>query len=610
MSIRNVRFLGLTIATILLITGSVAAGDWTGSVGFSLTGQSESGNPESFATQSDLQDGASIESLSLTNGEIRLNASGFAAQPAGSVELIVRPQSPWRFDLRHDTRRSLFALTASDSPQRRDDWSIDRWTASGSYDGLRLARLGLSLRRVDRRGEITQPFFGLNEQYLLSRDVDDTTDEATLSVETKTLPARIIFEQSFTRYVRRDRRSPAGANAIGGVDPDLLAAASSTRDDESLFPTSRLITTWATERVQVAGTATWSPAQLDGSGVTSSTFAIDGGSRGTVELIDDAVSKADRELFGADLRFAWRVAPMALVRVDASTSDTSTDASLTGERILRMLSPEGSLNEVRAPIDEATIFDLSESRLRVEVETGRDRWTTWGGGFLAERDTKWTLPGEPSAPSRNSRSTAGAILGGRYQSTALMVSAELEHGTFEHELFRTDPRTVDRLTVRGRSSLAGGWSTSVQGRVERSEADDGDAADRDSSSIGANLAWLSPDGRRGLGLDVDLLDVRTETLLSASTLPSIYDITALSTTLSAHASFGRMRISGSASRTKDAGDTWPLEAWNARARIGYEILPNAEISLFGESWSYDETRADADDYDVRRFGVSILWRLR
>jgi len=315
MSMRN--RIGVSIIAAILMALPLAAEEWSGFIGLALTRQEQSGSGDSFATQSDLRSGVSIDALSMTDGSTHLRATGYAAEPAGSVAIEVRPQSPWRFDLHYDTRRSLFASGASDPASRRDDWSIDRWVARGSYDGLRLARVGLTMRRVTRRGDATRPFYGLNEQYLLDLTAHDTTDEATLVFETKTLPARITVEQSLTRSERRDRRSPAADAPITGSDPDVFSGASSTRTDTTVFPTTRVITTWANERVQVAGNATLSPAELDGSGLVSSSFALDGGTRGSIEFIDDAVASADREIFGAGLAIAWRAGSRALLRVDA-----------------------------------------------------------------------------------------------------------------------------------------------------------------------------------------------------------------------------------------------------------------------------------------------------
>ena len=43
--------------------------------------------------------------------------------------------------------------------------------------------------------------------------------------------------------------------------------------------------------------------------------------------------------------------------------------------------------------------------------------------------------------------------------------------------------------------------------------------------------------------------------------------------------------------------------------VAFDVFTGTELAIFGEYWSYDEERADVDDFDVLRYGVALAWRL-
>jgi hypothetical protein len=51
-----------------------------------------------------------------------------------------------------------------------------------------------------------------------------------------------------------------------------------------------------------------------------------------------------------------------------------------------------------------------------------------------------------------------------------------------------------------------------------------------------------------------------------------------------------------------------LESWNVQLRASLLGKSGLEYGLLGEYWSYNEDRADLDDYDVTRYGVFLTWR--
>lgn len=607
------------LAAATLVATPLAAQGWSGSVGLAVVGQSTSGSESSFRTQANLDEGFVLEELLLRYGgaedsdtELTLKAWGFGnTEPDQHFELELELDAPWSFNLSYDRRESFFQLTESELGLRRDDWEVDRWRAGVVWDGWRAARLRLDLRHTLRDGTVQRPFFGLNTLYPLAVEVDESFTEAALSLETKTTPVKLVLEQALATYERDNRRRPAGSLNLDGDDPDLFAVASDSRSEKRDVPTTRVMAIYGSERFEILGSLVWRPAELDSSGTVAEGYDIGGGDIGRVEFIDTLTGSGDMDTLAGNFRLGVRLGSSWTLRLESDYRDTSTDATLVGERLLRLSNPRGDVLELPASIEDSSFLDVTDSTTRLTLEWSGGDWSLWAGGFLASRDVDWRI-GEEGEDVDVSRDSDGALVGVAWSRGRVKGSAEIEHGSFDRFIFATDPETVDRLTLRLQADLGGGWDGHLYGRLE--EADNpASVSDLDHSSDGYGLgvAWTSTGGGNGFGLDLDVLDLATETGLLLPTGGaglSVYDLSLVTLTAHGRAELGRARLSGSATRIEDSGDTWPVESWVGRARLGFAIPSDAEIALFGEYWSYDEERAGGDDYDVTRYGLAFNWR--
>lgn len=611
---------GIALALAVGTAGaSPAAEGWSGSLAVAVVGESVDGSEGSYRTQLNLDEGLLLEGLDLRfrpeeegRKELRLTARGFGgAEPAQSLRADLRLNAPWRLRLDYDRRESFFSLAETDLGLRSDDWEIDRWRGSVEWDGWSKARLALDLRHYERSGTVRRPLFALNEVYPLRVDLDETMDEVAFRLETRDLPVNLLFEQAFATYERASGRRPGGEENLDGDDPDLFVTASDRRSDQKDVPTTRLVASWRGERAELLGSVLWRPAELDGTGTVSEGFAIGGGRIGQIEFVDQLARSANYDTLAGNLRLGFALGSSWVLRLEADHRDLASDSALTGQRLLRVTSPFGDVLEIPGLIDESTRLDVTDTGGRLTLEWSGGGWTIWGGALTAEREVEWRLDAD-EAPYRVTRDSDGALAGVAWSLGRISGSAEYEHGSFDNFVFRTDPETVDRFSLRLRADLGSGWEGQLRGRFEEADNPDGVAGlDRSTDAYGAGIAWSAADGETGFGLDLDQLDLTTETGL---VLPggepglSLYDLEALSISAHGRTQVGRARLSGAATRIDDSGSTWPLESWNARGRVGVEVGAGIELAAFGEYWSYDEERAEGDDFDVSRYGLSIGWR--
>lgn len=610
-----------------LIAGPAAnAQEWSGSLGIAGVVQDESGSSSSFRTQTQLDEGFFLEGLTLHHeaedgGTFDLEAWGIGdAEPAWHARAEWKPAGPegdWKLEFRFDRRESFFGLETTELGLRSDDWRLNRWRGSVEWEGWKTATLGFDLRYHERTGTVNRPLLGLNALYLLAVDLDETLHEATFRLETKDLPVSILFEQSLARFERRNDRRPAEPEVILGQDPDLFSDAFDSREEERDVPTSRLLVTWGNPRVEVAGSLLYSPAEVEAAGAVSSSFDIDGGAVGRIDFVDEVMTSADLDTFAGNVRLGFLLAPRWTLRLEGDIRDRSTDAELLGRRLVRAVSPLGEVLELPALLDERTFFDVTDERQRATLEWSGRGWTVWGGAFAAERDIEWRLTPDDPIPEgvaelSTVRDSDGWLAGVSWRRGAFSGNAEYETGEFESFVFRTEPETVDRLKVRLRSALGGGWDLSLRGRLEDSDNPEAVAGlDHSSDAYGLGLGWTSTDTRTGFGLDIDRVDIDTATdLVLPNGTPGLsrYDLSLTTLGVQGRTEWGKARLSGSATRVEDDGDTWPVESWIARARVAFDVASRTELALLGELWSYDEERAEADDYDVTRLGVAVRWR--
>ncbi len=599
--------------------------EWSGTIDLAYGWMDTTGNPDTFRTQYNLDSGFSLDQLDLDyRGEgslehFSLEAWGWGdAEPAESFRLGLEFTPGLQVELEYRNNQSFFGLAGSDLAGRRDQWDLSRWRGNVVWTGWENWTIGLELRRVDRDGRIYRPHYGLNELYPLGIDLDETMSEFGIRVENRSLPVRLVFEQTWAQYERTNRPFVAGDQAISNPDdPDLFAGIGSTAVDEQDVPTSSLTASWGTDRWEGVATVLYSNAELesgadsDGPATIWETYDIGGGAIGTTSWVDEVVGSTQMDSLVGALRLGFRLASAWTLRLGGSYRDASADSSLLGRRLLHTVNPAGQVFELEGPVDENGYYDFTDSDIRLTLDWNRGAWSLWGGAFMAGRDVAWrlTTDGSQVAVKRDSDGFLGGVA---WSSTGgIDASVEYENGTFERYVFRTDPENVDRLTARLRARLGGGWNLNFHGRCEQADNPDEVAAlDRDSKAHGLGLGWASSEGHHSFGLNLDQvsLDSHVDLVLpDGESGVSIYDLDLLTATIFGHSDLGRIHLQGSATYTSDSGDTWPVDAWNAVARIGYDLSDATRIGAFIQYWDYDEELAAVDDFTGTRYGLSLRW---
>lgn len=605
-------------ALVLVCALPLAAQEWSGSVGAAYTWQSVSGSEQSFRSQSNLQEGFTLEDLTLTNKDAHgknrftLQAWGFGtADPSQHAKLGLDLGAGWSVALRYDRRESFFGLAGGDFSARGDDWQITRWNGKITWDGWSAVRLSLDLHRVERGGDVQRTFYGLGEQYPGRIALDETMDEATLRLETKTLPVHITLEQSVASYERRNRWSPDGGTNVDANDPDLLTDLGTTYRDKQDVPTTVATASYASATVAVSARVLWSSADLDTTGAGWQEFAIGGGPVGTVRFVDDVVGSASMDTLAGGLDLAVALGRGWRVNLRGAYRDASSDSALLGQRLIHVANPIGAALDLSAPIDNNGRFDYTNTSYEATLEYRGTGWSAWGGGLVGSREVTWRRTIDDPGEDVN-RDSTGAVAGFSLRlANGVNGSLEYRHGTFEEYVFRTDPETVDRVTLRVRSQLGSGWSLTAHGRFERADNPTAVASlDHRSDGGGVGVAWAAKNGDASLGIDVSVLSLTTDTgivLPDGGADLSRYDLSLTTLTAYGRATLGKVRLRGSVTRVEDSGNTWPVSSWNAALRAGLELAAHTELAAFIQHWSYNEDRSSLDDFKVTRYGVALSW---
>jgi hypothetical protein len=578
-----------------------------------------SGSEESFRSQLNMQEGFLLEDLSLSfdgDGgveEFTLDAWGFGDAYASDIAKVnLRFSGGFGLSLDYDRRESFFRLAESDLAPRTDDWEISRWRGALTIDSWRPIKIEVIGRWYERTGTSVRPIYGLNNLYAVGIDLDESMTEAALRLTTRTLPVKISFEQSWSQYERRNRRSPANdGQVIEGVDPDLLADTQTNFTDEIEVPTSRLGLSYSGARFEGVATVLYSKSDLDGEGTGFNTFAVGGGEIGTITYLDDLVGSAQMENLVGRINLGFLLSDRWVVRVAGDYRDATSDTALLGTRLLRSASPLGGGIELTAPINTTGRYGFKTSRARGQLEYRQNTWSLWGGGFTSSRDVTWqrTTNDDQYDVTRDSD---GLFVGGSLTLDRLTGSIEYTKDDFTSYVFRTDPETVDRLVVKLRARLGGGWQLTADGRFESADNPAQiSALDHSSDGYGAGIAWAGENGTSAAGLRLDAVTLRTLTglvLPDDSTGLSDYDLDLTTASLYGQTTIGAVGLYGAATWVTDNGTTWPLSSWNAEGRVTFRGPGGLDYGVFAQFWSYDEDLADLDDYDVTRYGLSLSWR--
>ncbi len=603
---------------ICLFSAPTSADEWKGRVGGAYLWQSYSGSQNSFRTQYDLGDGFYLEDLDLSfAGEsgierFRIEATGFGgAQPTETARADLRLRSGVRFKLDYDRRQSFFNLASTGGELRSDDWDITRWKAMVEVDSWKSLRASVTLRRHETDGTMQRPLFGLNEFFPAGVALDETMTEGSFRLETRTLPVQILFEQSFTRYERQNRAFPVDENPLNPLNPNLLADTTTDFDVEQDVPTSLLSVSYADETFEGLVTMLYSDIELDSQGVGANTFALDGGNIGFLSFVDELIGTAQTDSLYGTLNLGFLLSPSWTLRTTGEFRDATTDTGLIGRRLFRGWNPPANPLDISFPVNETGRYDFEDAALRLRLEYRHSDWSVWGGALAASRDVIWRRT-STSETVESHRNSDGFLVGGAWDpSGPVDLNLEYERGAFTRYVYRVDPQTIDRVTLRLRSKLGSGWHLSAHGRYEDA-TNPADAASLDfrSSPYGVAATWSAESGVSLFGIDLERTDLSTETgLVLPGGQPglSMFDVDAVSATIHGQTRAGKVGVGGSATYLKDDGSTWPLDSKNLIARVSYQGSHGIEYAAFSEFWSYDEKNSDLDDYEVTRFGLSLTW---
>ena len=580
-----------------------------------LQAQGWSGNIGAAYLWEDI-DGEDLSLLYRNDGaisEFSIDAWGFGdANPAEAAKLGLDFRGGFRVYFDYDRRSSFFNLAGSDLVNRSDDWDITRYGGGVVIDAWRPLEISLGFRAVDREGTISRPIYGLNERYPIGVDLDEAMHEWTLRLVTRTLPVRLEFEQSMATYTRKNRPFATGEGAIGGDPDDLGSITSNVVNEMDSVPTTRLIASYSSKRFEGVASLLWRSAELEVSGSESQSYLIGGGDIGTWQMVDDALGAAEQDTFAGAFSLGFLLGNRWTLRLTGDYRDGSSNSSIVTDRLLRVTSPIGADITWRTTFDDEGTFDFTDSRARLTLEYRGNNFALWGGGSTGSREYDWRFS-ENTDRHDVERESTGYLLGASWNpGNKVDLSVEFDRGDFDQYIFRVDPETVDRATLKLKTKLGGGWRLDLHGRHVKSDNPPELAAlDTKATPFGIACSWTSADGSSSVGLDLERYSFKTDTglvLPGGGTDTSIYELDLATATLFGHTRTGIFGVSGSLTYLEDDGDSSPMDALNGRLRLTLYGGSGFEYSALVQYWSYDEMATDLDDFDVLRYGVAVNWR--
>lgn len=609
----------ILVAVCIAATSPLSAQDWSGAVGGAYLWQDVDGNEDSFRSQMNLEEGFLLEDLNMLYrgqgavSEFKIDAWGFGdANPSEAAKIGLEFGAGFSFYFDYDRRASFFNLAGSDLAQRADDWDITRYRGALVIDAWRPLEISLSYRAVDREGTIRRTRYGLNEQYPIGVNLDEAMNEWTLRLATRTLPVRLELEQSMASYTRQNRPFATGEEAVGG-DPDELGDITSNVVEEmDSVPTTRFIASYSSKNFEGVASLLWRSSELDVSGSESQTYLIGGGGTGTWNMVDSALGAAEQETFAGAVSLGFKFGQRWTLRLSGDYRDGSSNSSIVTDRLSRVGSPLGGDITWRTSFDDEGTFDFTDSRARLTLEYRGNNFSVWGGGVSSSREVNWQFS-EENDPYDEKRDGTGYLFGASWNpGDKIDLTVEFDRGDFDQYIFRVQPETVDRATLKLRTRLGGGWRLDLHGRHVQSENSE-EIADLETKATPYGIAgsWTSKDGLSSVGLDLERYAFKTDTgivLPGGGFDRSIYELDLSTATLYGHTRAGIFGVSGSVTYLTDDGDSFPVDAWNGRLRLTLYGGNSLEYSALVQYWSYDEIQFDLDDFDVLRYGLAVNWR--
>lgn len=613
--------LGLCIGVAVLSVPVLA--QWTGEIAGGYVWQNYTGNQNVFITQYGLRPGWVLDNFDLAYAPkagatqtFGVQASGFGgAEPDQHGSIFFNASGGWRFALNYDRQFSFFSVPGGSFNYQNDQWAFRRWKGSVVWDGWSAAKLTLNLRYTARSGYSYRPFFGMATQYAMKDNFDQTMKEAAFRIETKTLPVYLSFEQSYARYDREDRWSPASPYSLYGAPTNWLVGLDTPRQDKTNVPASRLIASYRNDWVDVSGSFLYAKADMTSSGTRTAIFDLQKGTVGQAQYIDSLIGSASQDTRAANVDVAVKLGAGWSVSLAGDYRDATQDANLFGANSIKFGRPGGNWVTISQQMTDQGFFDVKDTLGRLEITKKGNGWSAWGGYQTLSRDVSY---GNLTADPNTKRTGDGWFVGGSWARTpALQVDAEYQHGTFEQYVFRTDPDLAQRFTFHLNSRLGGGWQIGARARWEQT-TNPANISNlrRQTQGAGVTAAWANKSGTAGFGITADSLSVkaRTNTLLPAglTRVPwvSAYDIDVLAIGANGHIKVGKVYFDADLAYLRNSSQNQPVTGWNGGVKAAVDVFKNGQVIFFGQYRSYVEEwdALSLDNYYMRRYGVSLRWR--
>jgi hypothetical protein len=609
-------------------------GQDVGSIGIGYAWQQTNGNKDAFASQYNLSQGLFVENLHLDlrryfagYDRFDFKADGFGGDPHQHASFnIVNRDREWAVKLEYTRHEAVFPSPALDLTGQSGTpapagglanggtFTITRWTGSLTWDGWKAARLRLDLRDVQRSGDQLFAYYGLGQPYVALTSLDEKTQEAGLSLETRTLPVKLVFEQDVAKYVR-EPRGGVGNNGqpLLSTSPNLLATYDTPGKDSSTVPTTRLAAVYNNDTFELVGQGLYRRDRLEADRNDTTAYAIGGGQVGQMGYLDAVMGSADSDTKLGDLRLGLAVTEGLTLRVKGHYEDVSTNSTLIGQRLLQLSGPGSSL-DFPSVVNDSGYLDRTDKDVAGEAEFKTGPFGLVVGYHDGSREIGFKHGNDYTQQSvtRDAKgwNAAASVALGR------VFTAEIgwDDSSFEKYVFRTDPETVKRLWGKLSARPVAGLELNAHGSHETLD-NPATVADvsRPTDSVGVAATYTGTTGAFA-SLSVDSLKLTSDTAIvyfapGLTTGVSHYDTDVLTTALRAAVPVGSVvRLTGGGLYLKDRGDTLPFTSKVYDLEVEVPGPFKTSLALFGNHWAYDIKSASDQNYDVTRYGISVRRR--
>jgi hypothetical protein len=609
-------------------------GQDVGSIGIGYAWQQTSGNKDAFASQYDLSQGAFLENLNLDlrhyfagYDRFEFKAEGFGGDPHQHVSLnMVDWDREWSLKIDFTRNEAVLPSPALDltgltgMPPTTGNlanggrFSIARWTGSLTWDGWKAARLRLDLRDVQRSGDQLFAYYGLGGPYVALNSLDEKTQEVGLSLETRTLPVKLVFEQDFTKYVRDPRGGPGNdGQPLLATGTNTLATYDTPGKDSSTVPTTRLSAVYNNGTFELVGQGLYRRDRLEADRNDTTSYAINGGQAGQISYLDAVMGSADSDTKLADLRLGLAVTDNLTLRVKSHYEDVSSNSTLIGQEILQLSGPGGSL-DFPSVVNDSGYLDRTDKDIAGEAEFKAGPFGLVVGYHDGSREIgfQYTNGDTQQNVTRDANgwdATASLALG-----RVFTAQVGYDSSSFENYVFRTDPETVKRLWGKLTARPVAGLELAAHGSHETLD-NPATVADvsRPTDSYGVSATYTATSGAFA-SLSVDSFKLTSDTAIiyfapGLTNGDSHYDTDVLTTSLRAAIPIGpAVRLTGGGLYLKDRGDSLPFTSKAYDLEVEVPGPFKSRLALFGNHWAYDIPSASDQNYDVNRYGISVRRR--